>query len=715
ANGVQDVGEPGIDGVAVSITGPSGTLSTTTSGGGAYSFASLVPGDYTLTFTGPAGSEPTGTDVGGDDAVDSDIDGSGVVTVTLVSGDSDTSVDAGFVTPATIGNYVWDDLDGDGIQDLIESGLGGVTVQLLQGGTVVQTTTSAADGSYQFIAAPGTYTVNFGTIGAYELTAQDATGADAFDSDANQTTGDTDPFTVTSGQIQDTIDAGLVAPASIGDTVFFDTNADGLSTGEPGVPGVGVELLQGGTVIATTTTDGSGNYGFTGLAPGDYAIQLPGTGLVFATPDAGADDTLDSDVDASGQSGTVTLISAQDNTSIDAGVLPSSLGNLVWLDDNGNGIQDGAESGIDGVTVELRDGAGGLLAATTTSGGGLYSFGLLLPGTYEISIAFPLDHVATAQAAGTDTAIDSNVDSSGDTGTFSLAGNTDDDSIDAGLYVLASFGDFVWDDLNGDGIQDAGEPGIENVVVELRDAGGALVTTDTTDASGIYGMTGLIPGDYTVTFVPPAGYSPTISDAGSDDLLDSDQNASGAAPIQLLSGSSLVGLDAGFVSPGTIGDFVFTDVNGNGIQDSGEAGIGGVAVALIQGGSVVDTTTTDGTGLYSFTPGPGNYSVEFTAPAGYVFTGTDVGADDALDSDADASGLTGSYVLPSGGNIDSVDAGLFELVSVGDFVFDDLNANGVQDVGEPGIDGVAVSITGPSGTLSTTTSGGGAYSFASLV
>ncbi len=637
------------------------------------------------------------------------------VTVTFASGEANSSVDAGFVSPATIGNFVWDDLDGDGFQDLFEPGLAGVTVQLLQGGTVVQTTTSAADGSYAFTAAPGTYSVNFGTIGTYELTAQDATGADAFDSDANPSTGDTDPFTVTSGQTQDTIDAGLVAPASIGDTVFFDTNGDGLSTGEPGVPGVAVELLQGGSVIATTTTDGSGNYAFTGLAPGDYTIQLPGAGLVFATANAGADDTLDSDVDPTGLSGPVTLISAQNDTSIDAGVLPSTISNFVWLDDNGNGLQDGGEPGLDGVTVELLDGAGGLVATTTTTSGGLYSFGLLLPGTYEISITFPLDHVATTQTAGSDVSIDSNVDAAGDTGTFVLAGNSDDDSIDAGLYVLASVGNFVWDDLDGDGIQDAGEPGIENVLVELRDSGGVLVTTDTTDASGIYGMTGLIPGDYTVTFVTPAGSSPTIANAGSDDLLDSDIDAGGVASIQLLSGSSLVGLDAGFVAPGSIGNFVFTDVNGNGIQDSGEPGIAGVTVGLVKGGSVVDTTTTNASGLYSFSPGPGNYSVQFTAPAGYVFTTTDAGADDALDSDADASGQTGSYVMPSGASNDSIDAGLFELVSVGDFVFDDLDADGVQDAGEPGVDGVAVSITGPSGTLSTTTSGGGAYSFANLI
>ncbi|QLQ08702.1 MAG: hypothetical protein HZY76_00515 [Anaerolineae bacterium] len=45
---------------------------------------------------------------------------------------------------------------------------------------------------------------------------------------------------------------------------------------------------------------------------------------------------------------------------------------------------------------------------------------------------------------------------------------------------------FVWDDLNGDGIQDAGEPGIAGVQVALiLSSGGATAATQLTAANGI--------------------------------------------------------------------------------------------------------------------------------------------------------------------------------------------------------------------------------------
>ena len=81
-----------------------------------------------------------------------------------------------------------------------------------------------------------------------------------------------------------------------------------------------------------------------------------------------------------------------------------------------------------------------------------------------------------------------------------------------------------------------------------------------------------------------------------------------------------------YVPEATIGDFVWNDVKKNGIQDSGEPGIPGVKVDLLDSGNnVVKTTTTDSSGKYSFTVLPGDYHVKFTTPAGYVFTLQDQG------------------------------------------------------------------------------------------
>ena len=87
-----------------------------------------------------------------------------------------------------------------------------------------------------------------------------------------------------------------------------------------------------------------------------------------------------------------------------------------------------------------------------------------------------------------------------------------------------------------------------------------------------------------------------------------------------------------------------------------------------------------------------------------MFTLQDQGSDDTLDSDASPlTGKTGNYVLPTNTNNPTVDAGLYQPASIGDFVWNDLNANGVQDSGEPGIANVPVQLwqPGPDGLSGT--------------
>ncbi len=87
--------------------------------------------------------------------------------------------------------------------------------------------------------------------------------------------------------------------------------------------------------------------------------------------------------------------------------------------------------------------------------------------------------------------------------------------------MKASIGDFVWNDLNADGVQNAGEPGIPGVTVFLTDCYGQILGSTTTDANGYYIFTNLTPGDYRVEFVAPSGMVFTLQNVG-DDMTDSD-------------------------------------------------------------------------------------------------------------------------------------------------------------------------------------------------
>ncbi len=356
-----------------------------------------------------------------------------------------------------------------------------------------------------------------------------------------------------------------------------------------------LEDTTGTNVLATTTTDATGYYHFAGLSAGQYTVQFVApTGGVFTTPLQGGNMATDSDANSAGLTAPVTLVSGQNDTTIDAGVYqPAALGDYVWLDANANGVQDGGEAGIAGVTVTLEDASGTtVLATTTTDATGHYAFTGLTPGQYEVQFVAPTGGVFTTPLQGGNTGTDSDANSAGLTAPVTLVSGQNDTTIDAGIYQPAALGDYVWLDANANGVQDGDEAGIAGVTVTLENASGTTVlATTTTDATGHYAFTGLTPGQYTVQFVAPTGGVFTTPLQGGNTALDSDANSVGlTAPITLVSGQNDTTIDAGVYQPAALGDYVWLDANANGVQDGGEAGIAGVTVTL------EDASGTTGTG-----------------------------------------------------------------------------------------------------------------------
>ena len=647
---------------------------------------------------------------------------------------------------AAAGNYVWLDSNANGVQDSGETtGVAGVTVTLRDSANNVVGSpfVTTASGAYSFTGlTPGSYKVCFTNAPAGYSFSPTGQGTTATDSDAGVSAGGCSAtFTLTGGQTNNTLDAGLYQPAAVGDFVWLDSNANGVQdSGETtGVAGVTVTLRDsaGNVVGSPYVTTASGAYSFTGLTPGSYKVCFTNAPAGYSFSPTGQGTTAtdsDAGVTAGGCSATFTLTGGQTNNTLDAGLYqPAAVGDFVWLDSNANGVQDSGETtGVAGVTVTLRDSAGNVVGSPfVTTASGAYSFTGLTPGSYKVCFTnAPAGYSFSPTGQGT-TATDSDagVSAGGCSATFTLTGGQTNNTLDAGLYQPAAVGDFVWLDSNANGVQDSGETtGVAGVTVTLRDSAGNVVGSPyVTTASGAYSFTGLTPGSYKVCFTnAPAGYSFSPTGQGTT-ATDSDAGVSAggcSATFALTGGETNNTLDAGLYQPAAVGDFVWLDSNANGVQDSGETtGVAGVTVTLRDSaGNVVGSPyVTTASGVYSFTGlTPGSYKVCFTnAPAGYSFSPTGQGTT-ATDSDAGvtAGGCSATFALTGGQTNNTLDAGLYQPAAVGDYVWLDSNANGVQDSGETtGVAGVTVTLRDSAGNVVGSpyvTTASGAYSFTGL-
>ncbi|HBC4904111.1 TPA: carboxypeptidase regulatory-like domain-containing protein, partial [Staphylococcus aureus] len=324
------------------------------------------------------------------------------------------------------------------------------------------------------------------------------------------------------------------------------------------------------------------------------------------------------------------IVSSTDTGGGDGTVKPEEklykIGDYVWEDVDKDGVQgtDSKEKPMANVLVTLTY-PDGTTKSVRTDANGHYEFGGLKDGeTYTVKFETPAGYLPTKENGTTDGEKDSN----GSSVTVKINGK-DDMSLDTGFYKEPKYnlGDYVWEDTNKDGIQDANEPGIKDVKVTLKDSTGKIIGTTTTDASGKYKFTDLDNGNYTVEFETPAGYTPTLKNTTAED-----KDSNGLTTTGVIKDADNMTLDSGFYKTPkySLGDYVWYDSNKDGKQDSTEKGIKDVTVTLQnEKGEVIGTTKTDENGKYRFDNlDSGKYKVIFEKPAGLTQTGTNTTEDD---------------------------------------------------------------------------------------
>ncbi len=555
-DGIADAGEPGVPGIDVKLfaVGANPAVDaelaiTTTDGNGHYLFSNLDAGDY-FVFIPKIGAQP---------ALQAPLNG----LVSYVGGGEEANPNS----------------DGDNNDNGTVSSVAGL--------------------------ASGTVTLGAGNEPTNEILRS-----------GSATDDDNDAFPDLLSNVS--VDFGFVPAVSIGSIIWNDTNNNGLQeAGELGISGATVELIDDTTGlpvagVASQVTGASGSYHFTGLAEGDYKVRVTLPGYTKSTPQTGVDndDTAnDSNIALTAgnvhTSGMFTLsvggepTLAQENgglviagnnsddadngsetngnMTVDFGfyqndiINPVSIGSVVWNDTNNDGVQDSNEDGIPSAVVTLFNASGPNIgnsvigyAPITTGINGLYYFGNLPEGDYQVQVVAPANFAPSAvQESNADGNADndSNIDTASSVGNVhksgivtlsnngepdagangveaGVLGGDDQDSaddnngnmtVDFGFFQLdpnaVSIGSLVWFDDNDNGKQDDGEQPLAGTTVKLLDGLGVRVpgiTEQVTGSDGLYFFDNLPPGDYQIEVTPPAGYEPSAiqNGTGNSDVAD---------------------------------------------------------------------------------------------------------------------------------------------------------------------------------------------------
>ncbi|MDP2209788.1 MAG: SdrD B-like domain-containing protein [Bacteroidota bacterium] len=627
-NGQIDNGEPGLPNWKIKLSG-SKTDSLLTDSNGNFSFNNLQPGTYELSEDLQFGWMQT---YPGEPFTHSiTFDSSGFV--------SDSVLFGNFKLP-TISGYKFNDINGNGTKDTNEPVLEGWQIKL--SGERIDSILTDATGYYEFLGlTPGKYLIREVQQNGWV-----------------QSSANPDSIEVTSAGSINNINFGNFKLMSISGQKYHDLNGNGFKdSGENGLSDWKIAI--NGPVVDTVLTDENGNYSFTDLGPGTYTLsEVPKSGWLQTSTSPAA----------------INVMSGEDVPNINFGNFTSaSISGYKFEDQNGNGTQDNGEQGLPNWTIYLN---GTKIDSAQTDGTGKYTFGGLSPGTYTVSEKQVAGWHQTAPPPP---------------GTYSVDINQSGlviEGKDFGNYQSKSIGGRKFQDVNGDGIENENEHGLDGWIIVLQGPTGTQ--KDTTDIYGSYRFAGLPDGNYTIIEENQYGWIQTLP-----------PQTNPSHQVTLTGGQSITGKNFGNFSIGIVQGIVFEDLNGNGIKNPEDVIVEGRTIQLIRGGSIVASRTTDSEGKYKFIAvDPGLYSVKLLPATGWLTTSPN-GAGEYFDT------------MTVGGFHRFKDFGTFKLAVLGGLKFRDINGNGIKEAGEDGLANWKIYFNGPKSD-STLTDINGNYRFTNL-
>ena len=621
-----------------------------------------------------------------------------------------THINFGYELDEAVSGIVWEDLDGDGIQEPGEDPLQGVTVKLIHSGcSNCPSTTTNAGGEYQFSGlTPGvnyTLQVLTGSVpggGTWTVTSEsDGTADNAISCN------------LVSGEQRRRNNFGIQPSGNsdLGGVVYYDWHGNAFRNEcDEGIAGVTLKLYQDENgdgvlqpedgLIQTRVTNLIGQYQFPSKGPGNYIVKINENTLPIypaQTKDYnenGICTVCDAKAKILGING------SNDIADIDFGYKVTGTGivrGVLFFDSNANGLRNNNEQGIGEIEVRLEadlnnNGDFRLIRTIVSDSDGAFRFTGLPDGPYRVS-ANPLDENLPADQYGAAeilTTAGSFLTQVTDASMVSVNGTDCGacpvETVAFGFSNAGSLESFVFFDANANGTMDWNENGIPNITLYLCDDAdgtcGATNALDTvvTDATGLYLFPGLAASDYVVavdlntlpsgmvlTADPTADGIPCYTPLDMADpyynLLNLEcDNAYKALRINL--GTQSRNSNFGYQPGGVIGCMVWRDINVNGLKEDNEPGLPNIRMrvtnedpANINGidyppGTYTDTTYTDFDGNYTFENLPdGEWRVEVDNPADMAATYDPDGVPDNVTIVTIAGGdvtETGNTWCPSG-------------------------------------------------------------------
>ena len=640
------------------------------------------------------------------------VGGSGVMVseeLQLATGDAVRDVaDIALSHPAMLVFGAFDDSNKDGQRGKYERSIPGVRVEVLgdDGAVLASGTTDNLGEARVAGIPPGNHPLRITLPAGYAYSVKgQGQGVDVSCASGDTDEALSDPLPFVGGQATEA-GVGAVPVGSLSGRVWVDENNNGvMNPEEPGMAGIQITLTGVKTKVSkTVVTDETGEYLFEWLPSDSYTLsaELP-EGLLFARYTQTGGDlrsvfTVEGARKASRQ---FDVLGAKDVRNKNIGVIAmGTVRGVAFLDLNYNGLMDEGEPGYPKVTVELSKASNGdVMGKMATGEDGLYSFENLRGGEYRLRAIVPDNGSiftkvpdSPEEGAGANLFVQRSGRRENTIGPI-IIGNGGTAATVVGVALGATIKGTVFMDTNYEGVLRGKQQKISGVRVELKDEDGNLVDKTTTNANGNYTLEGVMPGSYSLAFLRKEGHAFTRYRPGEEGgnyvkALVGDYGVTES--IAVVMGQEIGGVNAGMLRSSTVEGIFFDDLNDNGLQDPGEAGMEGVTVQLRSQDGEIDLTVPVGEDGHYFFDGvmPVTYTLTYHLPEHVELAKAAEGGNTLRGEGRDP--VTEAFAVEAGTKVVRGLAGGVRLGSFAGFLFHDANANGVREPDEEAMDGLTL-------------------------